>query len=98
MGNLFSKILGLRGRLPIIPLGSCVVIVETQKNNFQIFFLIQTGSTTGIVYPLSGSQKLTILRNVEKMIGEAVGDPAEVAEFMQTMVLGRYTDLAWIEV
>jgi hypothetical protein len=33
------------------------------------------------------------MRNIEKMIGEAIGDPAEIAPFMQTMVLGRYTDL-----
>ena len=49
---------------------------------------------TSIEYPLSGSQKLTIMRNVEKMIGEALKDPAEIAPFMQAMVLGRYTDLA----
>jgi hypothetical protein len=55
---------------------------------------LQTSAVTTIEYPLSGSQKLTIMRNVEKMIGEALKDPAEIAPFMQAMVLGRYTDLA----
>ncbi len=58
-----------------------------------MIYFFQTGPATGIEYPLSGSQKLTIMRNIEKMIGEAIRDPAEIAPFMQTMVLGRYTDL-----
>ena len=60
----------------------------------RVYFIFQAAAVTSIEYPLSGSQKLTIMRNVEKMIGEALKDPAEIAPFMQAMVLGRYTDLA----
>ena len=55
-------------------------------------FYFQTGPVSGIEYPLTGSQKLTIMRNIEKMIGEALKEPADIAPFMQTMVLGRYTE------
>lgn len=44
-----------------------------------------------ITYPLNTSQKIAIMRNIEKMITDALGDIEEVAPFMQTMVLGRYT-------
>ncbi len=60
-------------------------------DSYLLFF--QTGPVSGIEYPLTGSQKLTIMRNIEKMIGEALKDPADIAPFMQTMVLGRYTEL-----
>ncbi len=41
------------------------------------------------MYPLVWTQKLAIMRNIENMVGEAVGAPDEVASFMVDMVSGR---------
>ena len=57
-------------------------------------FFLQTGAVSAVEYPLNGNQKLTIMRTIEKMIGDALQDPVDIAPFMQAMVLGRYTDLA----
>ncbi|KAI0215867.1 Hypoxia-inducible factor 1-alpha inhibitor [Lamellibrachia satsuma] len=65
--------------------------------------LIDTGMTTSITfwymaaptgkieYPLTSQQKMAMMRNIEKMVTEALGDHDEVAPFLQNMVLGRYT-------
>lgn len=34
-----------------------------------------------IEYPLRAHQKVAIMRNIEKMLGEALGDPHEVKAF-----------------
>jgi len=36
-------------------------------------------------------QKIVIMRNVEKMLAEALHDPSEVGTMLKTIVLGRYT-------
>uniref|UniRef100_UPI0035901BAF hypoxia-inducible factor 1-alpha inhibitor-like isoform X1 n=1 Tax=Myxine glutinosa TaxID=7769 RepID=UPI0035901BAF len=43
-----------------------------------------------IVYPLKAFQKVAITRNIEKMLGEALGDPHEVGPLLNMMVRGRY--------
>ncbi|ELU06865.1 hypothetical protein CAPTEDRAFT_183371 [Capitella teleta] len=44
-----------------------------------------------VEYPLKPQQKVAMMRNIEKMITEALNDQHEVAPFMRNMVLGRYT-------
>uniref|UniRef100_A0A7N6ADB0 Hypoxia-inducible factor 1-alpha inhibitor n=1 Tax=Anabas testudineus TaxID=64144 RepID=A0A7N6ADB0_ANATE len=43
-----------------------------------------------IEYPLRAHQKVAIMRNIEKMLGEALGDPHEVGPLLKTMIKGRY--------
>jgi len=45
-----------------------------------------------IVRPLKPHQKMAIMRNIEKMVLEALGSEDEVVPFMETMVLGRYSE------
>lgn len=53
--------------------------------------MFKAGPTGEIVYPLKGHQKVAIMRNVEKMLLEALQDPKEVGPLLNTLVLGRYT-------
>lgn len=43
-----------------------------------------------IEYPLKAHQKVAIMRNIEKMLGEALGNPQEVGPLLNTMIKGRY--------
>ncbi|XP_064387370.1 hypoxia-inducible factor 1-alpha inhibitor-like [Halichondria panicea] len=43
-----------------------------------------------IQYPLNDQQKTAITRNIEKMLHEALQDPAEVAPLLRMIVEGRY--------
>ncbi|GCB80251.1 hypothetical protein scyTo_0018051 [Scyliorhinus torazame] len=43
-----------------------------------------------IEYPLKSHQKVAIMRNIEKMLGEALGEPQEVGPLLNTMIKGRY--------
>lgn len=98
----YPRLRDLRGFETVVGPGDILYIphcwwhqVETLDDNcVSITFWYKTGIVDKIEYPLPGSHKLTIMRNIEKMIGEALRDPTEIAPFMQTMVLGRYTDLA----
>ncbi|XP_067927867.1 hypoxia-inducible factor 1-alpha inhibitor-like [Watersipora subatra] len=56
-----------------------------------INFWYKAGPTGKIEYPLKAHQKVAMMRNIEKMITEALNNYDEVAPFMQSMVLGRYT-------
>ncbi|PSN40687.1 Hypoxia-inducible factor 1-alpha inhibitor [Blattella germanica] len=55
-------------------------------------FWYKAGPTGQIVYPLKDHQKVAIMRNVEKMLVEALQDPQEVGPLLRALVLGRYTD------
>lgn len=50
------------------------------------------GGPTNLEYPLQDHQKVSIMRNVEKMLLEVLQDPKEVGPLLRTMVLGRYCD------
>ena len=43
-------------------------------------------------YPLIPRQKLAVIRNVEKMLLEALKDPKELGPLFRAIVLGRYTN------
>ncbi|KAG7251596.1 hypothetical protein CRUP_001380, partial [Coryphaenoides rupestris] len=40
-----------------------------------------------IEYPLRAHQKVAIMRNIEKMLGEALGDPREGVQAVQASAL-----------
>ncbi|XP_066250308.1 hypoxia-inducible factor 1-alpha inhibitor-like [Euwallacea similis] len=50
------------------------------------------GGPTSLEYPLKDYQKISITRNVEKMLLEVLQDPREVGPLLRSMVLGRYTE------
>lgn len=50
------------------------------------------GGPTNLQYPLQDHQKVSIMRNVEKMLLEVLQDPQEIGPLLRSMVLGRYTD------
>lgn len=54
-------------------------------------FWYKGGPTESVEYPLKPRQKLAVMRNVEKMLLEALKDPAEVGPLLRSLVLGRYT-------
>lgn len=56
-----------------------------------MIFNFQAGTVEKIEYPLLDHQKMVIMRNVEKMLAEALHDPSEVGTMLKSIVLGRYT-------
>ncbi|EEC15193.1 hypoxia-inducible factor 1, alpha subunit inhibitor, putative [Ixodes scapularis] len=44
-----------------------------------------------VIYPRMGHQKMAIMRNIEKVLVEALRDVNEVGPLLRAMVLGRYT-------
>lgn len=49
------------------------------SKNIPVLFLFQGAPTPKrIEYPLRAHQKVAIMRNIEKMLGEALGNPHEV--------------------
>lgn len=54
-------------------------------------FWYKTGLIEKVTYPLQGHQKMAVMRNVEKMLVEALKDVNEVGPLLRALVLGRYT-------
>lgn len=57
-----------------------------------ITFWYKAGPTGQISYPLKDHQKVAIMRNIEKMLLEALQDSREVGPLLRALVLGRYTE------
>ncbi|XP_074647580.1 hypoxia-inducible factor 1-alpha inhibitor-like [Tubulanus polymorphus] len=55
-----------------------------------INFWYKAGTVSTVEYPLKPEQKVAMMRNIEKMVTEALNDKAEVQPFMQSLVMGRY--------
>ncbi|XP_065222718.1 hypoxia-inducible factor 1-alpha inhibitor-like isoform X1 [Planococcus citri] len=55
-----------------------------------INFWYKAPPTGQIVYPLKDHQKVAIMRNVEKMLREALGDPDDIGPLLRTIIEGRY--------
>uniref|UniRef100_A0A1B6JCP7 JmjC domain-containing protein n=1 Tax=Homalodisca liturata TaxID=320908 RepID=A0A1B6JCP7_9HEMI len=55
-------------------------------------FWYKAGPNGQVTYPLKGHQKVAIMRNIEKMLAEALHDPSEVGPLLRALTLGRYTD------
>ncbi|KAG1659181.1 Hypoxia-inducible factor 1-alpha inhibitor [Nymphon striatum] len=56
-----------------------------------INFWYKSSVKSKIEYPLSGQQKVAIMRNVEKILLDALESPKEVSQLLQTLVSGRFT-------
>ncbi|XP_071496649.1 hypoxia-inducible factor 1-alpha inhibitor-like [Diadema antillarum] len=58
-----------------------------------VTFWFKAGATPKQVeYPLTAQQKVSITRNIEKMLGEVLKDPNEVGPLLHLIVDGRYID------
>lgn len=60
----------------------------TTSINF--WYMCTNLSLKDITFPLNWQQKTTMTRNVEKMLGEALGTPSEIGPFLNALVSGRY--------
>lgn len=54
------------------------------------FWYLAGPQPTKIEYPLLPVHKVSMTRNIEKMLGTALGDPREVGPFLRMIVNGRY--------
>uniref|UniRef100_A0A8D8SGR9 Hypoxia-inducible factor 1-alpha inhibitor n=1 Tax=Cacopsylla melanoneura TaxID=428564 RepID=A0A8D8SGR9_9HEMI len=83
-----------RGDILYIPLHWWHHIESKQNDDYTVSlnFWYKTKPTADIEYPLKGHQKVAILRNIEKMVAEALQNPDEVSHLMRALVLGRYTE------
>jgi hypoxia-inducible factor 1-alpha inhibitor (HIF hydroxylase) len=70
----------------------CIMGLQWSVPGDDMELTFQAGPTGQIVYPLKDHQKVAIMRNVEKMLVEALQDPHEVGPLLRALVLGRYTD------
>ncbi|KAK8719971.1 hypothetical protein OTU49_013655, partial [Cherax quadricarinatus] len=61
------------------------------SHTVSVNFWYKGGPTEKIEYPLKPRQKLAVMRNVEKMLLEALKEPAEVGPLLRALVIGRYT-------
>lgn len=56
-------------------------------------FWFKAGPTPNqITHPLTAQQKVAVMRNIERMLGEALGDHREIGPLLNCIVSGRYTD------
>ncbi|KAE8740905.1 hypothetical protein FOCC_FOCC013573 [Frankliniella occidentalis] len=64
--------------------------VKPEKYTVSLNFWYKAGPVGQVEYPIKGYQKVAIMRNVEKMLAEAMQDPEEVGALLRTMVQGRF--------
>lgn len=98
----FPKFHNVRGQEAVLGPGDVLYLPMYWFHHFES--LLSGGLTTSVTfwykaapvgkieYPLKPHQKIAMMRNIEKMIQEALSDPREVAPFLRNMVLGRYSD------
>ncbi|PFX14346.1 hypoxia-inducible factor 1-alpha inhibitor-like [Stylophora pistillata] len=56
-------------------------------------FWYKAGPTPSqISYPLTSQQKVAVMRNIERMLGEALGDQNQIGPLLNCIVNGRYTE------
>lgn len=56
----------------------CLVCIENLCRTNMAQYFQGAPTPKRIEYPLKAHQKVAIMRNIEKMLGEALGDPHEV--------------------
>ncbi|KAB7506652.1 Hypoxia-inducible factor 1-alpha inhibitor [Armadillidium nasatum] len=66
--------------------------LDDVKCNVSVNFWYKAGPTKTIEYPLDPHHKLAIMRNIEKMLLEALKDPQEVGPMLRAIVDGRYSE------
>lgn len=65
--------------------------IESLTDTVSINFWYLAASTPNqIVYPLSAAQETAMMRNIEKMVGDALGNPLILHRFWHDMIDGRY--------
>ncbi|KJE91396.1 hypoxia-inducible factor 1 [Capsaspora owczarzaki ATCC 30864] len=64
--------------------------VESLTDSVSVNFWYLVGPPE-IAHPLTYQQKISVMRNIEKMLGEALGDPTQLSSLLSDLVLGRYT-------
>ncbi|XP_071455376.1 hypoxia-inducible factor 1-alpha inhibitor-like [Hetaerina americana] len=99
--NRFPKFREVRGQEAVIGPGDVLYIpiywwhhVESLMRGgytISVNFWYKAGPMGQITYPLKGHQKVAIMRNVEKMLLEALQDSNQVGPLLRALVLGRYT-------
>ncbi|KAJ8973765.1 hypothetical protein NQ317_017567 [Molorchus minor] len=99
--NKFPKFKNLKGCETVVEPGDVLYIpiywwhhVESLMRGgptITVNFWYKAGPTS-LEYPLKQHQKVSIMRNVEKMLLEVLQDPKEVGPLLRAMVLGRYTE------
>ncbi|XP_067672862.1 hypoxia-inducible factor 1-alpha inhibitor-like [Haliotis asinina] len=97
----FPKFKDVKGHEAVVGPGDVLYLpvywwhqVESVPNRgvtVSVNFWYKSGPTEKVVYPLKPQQKVAMMRNIEKMITDALNDANEVPPFLRTMVLGRYT-------
>ncbi|CAG0914784.1 unnamed protein product [Notodromas monacha] len=55
-----------------------------------INFWYKSGPLTQVEYPLKPQRKVAMIRNLEKVVTEALGNPFEVGPLFEALALGRY--------
>lgn len=96
----FPNMRNLRGVQTVVGPGDVLYIpifwwhhiesVKPEKYSVSLNFWYKAGPVGQVEYPIKGYQKVAIMRNVEKMLAEAMQDPEEVGTLLKTMVLGRF--------
>lgn len=96
----FPRLRDLRGYETVVGPGDVLYIpmywwhhIESLSSNatVSVNFWYKAGSNRDISFPLEPRLKLAVMRNVEKMLSEALQDPAEVGPLLRSLVMGRYT-------
>ena len=96
----FPNLANVKGYYTVLKPGDVLYIpmywwhhVESASDvTISVTFWHKTSPVGKVEFPLKWHHKLTIMRNVEKMVSEAIGDTDEVIQFMQMMVNGRYRE------
>lgn len=99
----FPKLKDIKGFEVIVGPGDVLYIpmywwhhVESTMNGgitTSVNFWFKAGPTPSqITHPLTPQQKVAVMRNIERMLGEALGDPHEIGPLLNCMVNGRYTE------
>ncbi|XP_047487704.1 hypoxia-inducible factor 1-alpha inhibitor-like [Penaeus chinensis] len=65
--------------------------LPNRGHTVSVNFWYKGGPTERVEHPLKPQQKLAVMRNIEKMLLEALKDPAEVGPLLRALVIGRYT-------
>lgn len=97
----FPKFKEIEGQEAILKPGDVLYLpmywwhhVETTCDSpysISVNFWYKAGPTGRVTYPLQSHQKVSVMRNIEKMLIETLKDVDEVGAILRTIVLGRYT-------
>lgn len=97
----FPKFRDVRGLESVVGPGDVLYLPSYWFHHFEtlinggtatsITFWYKAAAAEQIVRPFKPQQKMVIMRNIEKMVLEALGAEEELIPFMESLVLGRYS-------